>query len=238
AGKGDVEVAADYIDARVQTSADGVRVAMSDEAHDLETAKVRSSVLTGLITQYAHDTKTDVGEDTDAIETDVTGARSGVSSATAIMDADMARSMGMAETLVSVLQQEIDGKEYHNYVITHFQASYEGGIGDVEVTGDYQGGTTPNMRRKKQDATQINGEVTGFAAGGSFIVPGRGRGDRPYTIPLEPGEHVQITPVDDVRRGGGSGADRAGAQIVVLVLNDQDKERLAYEMANIYAGRA
>jgi hypothetical protein len=37
-------------------------------------------------------------------------------------------------------------------------------------------------------------DVPGFASGGSFIVPGTGRGDRPYTVPLEPGEKVTVSP--------------------------------------------
>lgn len=34
----------------------------------------------------------------------------------------------------------------------------------------------------------------GMAGGGSFVVPGSGSGDRPYTLNLEPGEQVTVTP--------------------------------------------
>jgi len=38
----------------------------------------------------------------------------------------------------------------------------------------------------------------GYAEGGSFIVPGRGMGDRPYTVNLSPGERVDVTPRSQV----------------------------------------
>jgi len=44
------------------------------------------------------------------------------------------------------------------------------------------------------------GSSGGFADGGSFIVPGSGSGDRPYTLGLEPGERVTVTPRN--RAGG------------------------------------
>jgi hypothetical protein len=40
--------------------------------------------------------------------------------------------------------------------------------------------------------------LTGGQHGGSFIVPGSGSGDRPYTLGLEPGERVDITPRSEV----------------------------------------
>lgn len=42
----------------------------------------------------------------------------------------------------------------------------------------------------------------GFASGGSFIVPGTGSGDRPYTMGLTPGERVTVTPRGQVGGGG------------------------------------
>jgi hypothetical protein len=42
----------------------------------------------------------------------------------------------------------------------------------------------------------------GFASGGSFTVPGFGSGDRPYTMGLTPGEHVNVTPCGQSPAGG------------------------------------
>lgn len=42
----------------------------------------------------------------------------------------------------------------------------------------------------------------GYAQGGSFIVPGSGTGDRPYTVNLTPGERVDVTPVGKAPTGG------------------------------------
>lgn len=42
----------------------------------------------------------------------------------------------------------------------------------------------------------------GYAQGGSFIVPGSGSGDRPYTVNLTPGERVDVTPVNQVGKAG------------------------------------
>ncbi len=42
--------------------------------------------------------------------------------------------------------------------------------------------------------------IPGYQHGGSFIVPGSGSGDRPYTLGLEPGERVTVTPRN--RAGG------------------------------------
>lgn len=39
---------------------------------------------------------------------------------------------------------------------------------------------------------------SGLAKGGSFIVPGTGSGDRPFTLGLEPGERVDVTPRNQV----------------------------------------
>ena len=44
----------------------------------------------------------------------------------------------------------------------------------------------------------------GFASGGSFTVPGSGSGDRPYIVPLTPGENVTVTPVGQAVDSNGS----------------------------------
>lgn len=47
---------------------------------------------------------------------------------------------------------------------------------------------------------------TGFASGGSFIVPGNGTGDRPYVLGLTPGELVNVIPKGGLAMAGaGSG---------------------------------
>jgi len=58
----------------------------------------------------------------------------------------------------------------------------------------------------------INGEQTGYATGGSFVVPGVGHRDRPFLVNLMPGEHVQVTP---------SGAEQAdgGGSFVIQNMN-------------------
>ena len=53
----------------------------------------------------------------------------------------------------------------------------------------------------------------GWQTGGSFIVPGHGSGDRPYTLGLEPGERVTVTPRNQVGSGGG----RQGLSLVVNI---------------------
>lgn len=44
-------------------------------------------------------------------------------------------------------------------------------------------------------------QLTGRQAGGSFTVPGNGSGDRPYILPLEPGERVSVTPKNQTTAG-------------------------------------
>jgi hypothetical protein len=53
----------------------------------------------------------------------------------------------------------------------------------------------------------------GFQTGGSFIVPGHGSGDRPYTLGLEPGERVTVTP----RNQAGSSRGGGGLSLVVHI---------------------
>jgi len=89
------------------------------------------------------------------------------------------------------------------------------------------GGDAPVVIKPGQETRPTHG---GFATGGSFIVPGTGSGDRPYTVNLAPGERVDVTP-----RGGGGGGDKP---IIgqVIVRDETDIHILAREVAAILAG--
>lgn len=70
---------------------------------------------------------------------------------------------------------------------------------------------------------------TGFASGGSFIVPGAGTGDRPYTMGLEPGERVAVTP-----RGSLSGGEMLALTININTpVNLADRTFVERELAPI-----
>ncbi len=69
----------------------------------------------------------------------------------------------------------------------------------------------------------------GFASGGSFIVPGVGTGDRPYTMGLEPGERVAVTP-----RGRLSGGEIPSLTIIINTpVNLADRSFVERELAPI-----
>jgi hypothetical protein len=79
-----------------------------------------------------------------------------------------------------------------------------------------------NIEAAAQEKKPKTGGPQEFAGGGSFIVPGSGSGDRPYTLGLEPGERVDITPRSEVNNNNSrnltwngninNGLDRAGAE--------------------------
>lgn len=195
----DPKAYADQISQDLDKSGGSMKAAASGVYTTLEEAKTNVASLSGQIDQHAHDSGSTAKTETDGIVTNYQdavaqsgtlsglisqyshGASSDVSSTTAVMNADIARSMGLASSLVSQLEQEINGKQYHNYIITHLVTSNDGG---------YIAPGAPTL---------IHG---GHSAGGSFVVPGNGQGDRPFTVLLEPGELVTVTPRERVSSGG------------------------------------
>ncbi len=71
-------------------------------------------------------------------------------------------------------------------------------FGDENPSYSGGGGTSTTIVEPEDDEPV----GPGYAQGGSFVVPGSGSGDRPYTVNLTPGERVDVTPVNQVGKAG------------------------------------
>lgn len=108
--------------------------------------------------------------------------------------------IGYIETLITKLQQAYSDVERLAQIWGVIQRLIvPGGLG--RNLGSYWGGL---LREKIFPASNQSSKWDrGFQHGGSFIVPGSGSGDRPYTAMYEPGEVVTVTPRNKVGKGGG-----------------------------------
>lgn len=108
---------------------------------------------------------------------------------------------GLAKSINSI--PKVTRVEIHidTYQTTHFADSY---------STNYPGQTT------RTSSGGGGGGMAQFAEGGSFTVPGKGGGDKPYMLGLTPGEEVTVIPPGAARSGG---ASSGGAQVVNVSIN-------------------
>jgi len=69
---------------------------------------------------------------------------------------------------------------------------------------------------------------SGFSQGGSFIVPGMGSGDRPYTLGLTPGETVTVTPSGRSANAGPSLSVHIHSVVNLADRNYAERELMPY----------